>query len=139
MHFDGFWNDLELQRTRRTLSLNHAFKRYLDLRTKECGRSVWSAQWRVRSIQLVYRNDCLSLRLDSRRGLTSFIGQNYQSSFEVLNYLNNLDLESSCKTVQNISGVLLDFFIFNDVIKKRSSELVSIHLQHHHVYLHFTS
>ena len=52
----------------------------------------------------------LSLRLDSRRGLTSFIGQHYQSSFEVLNYLNNLDLESPCTTVQSISGVLLYFF-----------------------------
>ena len=43
--------------------------------------------------------------------------------------MNNLDLESPCKTVQSISGELLYFFIFNDVIKKRSSELVSIQLQ----------
>ena len=43
--------------------------------------------------------------------------------------MNNLDLKSPCKTVQNISGVLLYFYIFNDVIKKRSSELVSIQLQ----------
>ena len=52
--------------------------------------------------------------------------------------MNNLDLESPCKTVQNISGVLLYFYIFNDGIKKRSSELVCIQLQHHHVYLHYT-
>ena len=52
--------------------------------------------------------------------------------------MNNLDLESPCKTVQSISGGLLYFFIFNDVIKKRSSELVSIQLHHQHVYLHFT-